>query len=330
MLSLFRNNQSTTVFLLAIYTLCLHLPALIGWVQPQEKLGEGDGGLLFQTIFGWADKNAFISASLATVFVYVQALLVNRLADFYRMMDDRNWLPGALYVLAASSVPDLLFLSPALVAATFIPIALHRTFSVYRQTQAYAAIFDGAFWTMITVFFHPPAFWCIGMVYLAYFSLRSFSPREQFVLLTGILTPTILALAGYFWIDQADDFLRMQFSRFIFWPAFDLPGDLYGSLKITLVGLLLVACLLGFNIYYHKRLIQVQKYVTILYWFCFAGLLATLFQYDLRPESLMLVMPTMGIFLGYLFQSTRNTALLELFHLTLFVTVLLLQFFPKL
>ncbi|MBL7796338.1 MAG: hypothetical protein JNJ90_07525 [Saprospiraceae bacterium] len=329
MLSLFRNNQSTTVFLLAIYTVCLRLPALMGWVHPPEKLGEGDGGLLFQSVFGWADKNAFVSAILAAGLVYVQALLVNRLADFNRMMDDRNWLPGALYVLAASCVPDFLFLSPAMAAATFIPIALQRLFSVYRQTQAYAAIFDGAFWVMVTVFFHPPAFWCIGMAYLAYFSLRSFSPKEQFVFLTGMLTPTILALAGYFWFDQADEFLRMQFSRFIFWPSFDLPGDLYGTLKITLLGLLLVAALLGFNVYYHKRLIQIQKYVTILYWFCFAGLLATLFQYDLRPESLMLVMPSMGIFLAYLFQSSRNKPLLELFHLTLFVVVLLLQFFPK-
>ena len=94
MLSLFRNNQSTTVFLLAIYTVCLRLPALVGWVHPPEKLGEGDGGLLFQSVFGWADKNAFVSAILAAGLVYVQALLVNRLADFYRMMDDRNWLPG--------------------------------------------------------------------------------------------------------------------------------------------------------------------------------------------------------------------------------------------
>ena len=104
---------------------------------------------------------------------------------------------------------------------------------------------------------------------------------------------------------------------------------MYGTLKISFAGLFLIACLLGFNIYYYKRLIQIQKYVTILYWFCFAGLLATIFQFDLRLESLMLVMPTMGIFLAYLFQSTRNTPLLELFHLTLFIVVFLLQFFPK-
>ncbi len=329
MLSLFRNNQSTTVFLLAIYVVCLRLPALLGWVQPPEKLGEGDGGLLYQTLFGWADKNATWSAVLAAAFVYVQALLVNRLADFYRMMDDRNWLPGALYVLAASCVPDLLFLSPALVAATFIPLALQRIFSVYRQTQAYGAIFDGAFWTVLVVFFHPPALWCLPMAYLGLFSLRSFSTREQIVFMTGILAPVVLALTGYFWFDLADSFLNIQLGQCIFWPSFSLPDDLNGTLKTSLAGLLLVVCLLGFNIYYHKRLIQIQKYMSILYWFCFAGLLATIFQFDLRLESLMLVMPTMGIFLAYLFQSTRNTPLLELFHLTLFVIVFLLQFFPK-
>lgn len=329
MLSLFRNNQSTTVIFLAIYVVCLRLPALLGWIHPPEKLGEGDGGLLYQTLFGWADKNAAWSAITAALLVYVQALLVNRLADFYRMMDDRNWLPGALYALVASCVPDLLFLSPAMVAATFIPLALHRIFSVYRQTQAFGAIFDSAFWIVVAVFFHPPALWCVPMAYLGLFSLRSFSTREQFVFFSGIMAPVVLALSGYFWFDMADTFLSMQLGRCLFWPSFSLPDDLYGTLKITFAGLLLVASLLGFNIYYHKRLIQIQKFVTILYWFCFAGLLATIFQFDLRLESLMLVMPSMGIFMAYLFQSTRNTPLLELFHLTVFVVVFLLQFFPK-
>ncbi len=241
MLTLFRNNQSTTVFLLALYAGVLHLPALLGWVQPPEKLAEGDGGLLYQTFFGRADRNVTFSAISAAVLVFLQALLVNRLADTFRIMDDRNWLPGALYVLAASCVPDFLFLSPALVAATFIPIASLRIFSVYKQTVAYGAVFDSAFWITVASFVHPPAIWGLAVSYFGLFSLRSFPAREQFVFLTGILAPIVLAVAGYFWVDQAADFWQMQLSRWAYLPAFSLGLDLYGSLKLTLVGLLLVA-----------------------------------------------------------------------------------------
>lgn len=328
MLSLFRNNQSTTVFLLAVYIAVLRLPALLGWVLP-ERLGEGDGGLLFQTVFGWADGNATWSAIAAAVLVYIQALLVNRLADTYRLMDDRNWLPGTLYALAASCVPEFLFISPAMVAVTFVPIALQRIYSVYKQTLAYAAIFDGAFWISVAIFFHPPAFWCLAMAYFALFSLRSFPLREQFVFLTGIVSPLILAFSFFFWFDQAGLFWEMQWRRCLFWPSFGVPTDLQGILEAALLGIMLVICLLGFNVYFYKRLIQVQKYISILYWFFFAGVLATIFQFDLRLESLMLVMPTVGIFLAYLFQSTRNIPMTELIHFVLLVVLFGLQFFPK-
>lgn len=327
MLSLFRNNQSTTVFLLALYVAALRLPAILGWVQP-EQLGEGDGGLLYQSLFGWADGNRTWSAIVAAGIVFVQALLVNRLADTYRLMDDRNWLPGTLYALAASAVPEFLFVSPALVAVTFVPIALQRIYSVYKQTLAFGAIFDGAFWITVAIFFHPPAFWGLPMAYFALFSLRAFPLREQFVFFTGILSPLILASAGFFWFDQAGTFWEMQWTRCLFWPSVGLSGELRALLEVGLMVILLLACLLGFNIYYHKRLIQVQKYISILYWYFFAGVLATVFQFELRLESLMLVMPTVGIFLAYLFQATRNIPMTELAHLALFAIVYLLQFFP--
>ncbi|MFN0013157.1 MAG: hypothetical protein ACKVU2_01300 [Saprospiraceae bacterium] len=330
MLALFRNNQSTTVFLLALYLILLRLPALLGWVQPQEHLGEQDGGQLYRTLFGWAEASAFASAFAAAVIVFGQAVLVNRLADFYRIMDDRTWLPGTLYIAAASCIPDFLFLSPTLVATTFIPLALHRIFSVYRQTLAFGAIFDAAFWTVLAAFFHPPAIWCIGAAFLSLFSLRSFSTREQFIFLTGILVPLVLALTSYFWVDQAGQFGSQQIGRSLFWPSVGMPDSLFATLKAILIAILFVACLLGFNVYYYKRLIQVQKYVTIFYWFLFASFLAALFQFEWHSESLLLAAPSIGIFLAYLFQASRNTKLLELFHLFLLIAIFIIQFYPKL
>ncbi|MEQ1745922.1 MAG: hypothetical protein ABMA02_10875 [Saprospiraceae bacterium] len=329
MLALFRNNQSTTIFLLALYLILLRLPALLGWVQPQENLSEQDGGLLYRTLFGWAETSAFTSALTAAVLVFGQAVLINRLADFYRIMDDRTWLPGALYAATASCVPDFLFLSPALVATTFIPLALHRIFSVYRQSLAFGAIFDAAFWTVSAAFIHPPAIWSLAAAFLSLFSLRSFSTREQFIFLTGILTPLVLGLTGYFWQDQAGDFWSQQIGRSLYWPSVGMPESLSGTLKAILLSIIFVACLLGFNVYYHKRLIQVQKYVTIFYWFLFAAILATLFQFEWRSESLLLAAPSIGIFLAYLFQASRNTMLLELFHLLLLIAIFIIQFYPK-
>lgn len=328
MLQLFRNNQSTTVFLLALYVALLRLPAMLGWLSPPVGPGEALGGLLFRDVFGWADGNTQLSAIGAAVLVFIQALLVNRLVDTYRMMDDRNWLPGMFYALAASAVPDFHFITPELVGITFVPIALMRLFQVYKQSLAYSGIFDGAFWTTIGVLFYPPAVWFLPVAYFALFNLRSFPAREQLVFLTGILAPSFLALTGYFWFDQGGAFINTQLSRWVFIPGFHWPNDLYSSLKTALLGLFIALNLVGFNLFYHKRLIQIQKYITILYWFMFAGLAATFFQSTVRSGPFLLLMPTTGIFLAYWFQATRNTALLEIFHFTLLAVIFFIQFFP--
>lgn len=330
MLTLFRNNQSTTVFILAAYVAVLHLPAMLGWVSPAAPIEGIDpaGGLLFETLFGWCRQSARLSAVVAAGLVLVQAILVNNLADTYRLMNDRNWLPGALYALCASCLPEFLFVGPALVAVTFLPLAMRSIFGVYKQSLAFGAIFDGAFWIAIAALFHPVALWCLPVGYFAYFNLRSFPAREQLVFTTGIFAPFFLALTSFFWYDQADAFFGTQFDL-LGWPSASLPADLYNSIKTALLGLLIVVTLLGFGIYYHKKLIQIQKYITILYWFMFAGLISALFCGQWRVENLLLAIPTVGIFLSYQFQSTRNYALVEFFHLLLLIGIFALQFYPR-
>ncbi|TNE66627.1 MAG: hypothetical protein EP344_02280 [Bacteroidetes bacterium] len=328
MLGLFRNNQSTTVFLLALYIGVLHLPAMLGWVTPVGPLTHS-GGLLFHQLFDWAAVNPKASAISAALLVFLQALLVNSLADTFRMMPDRNWFPGALYALASSAVPAFHFISPELVAVTFLPVAFRNSFRVYKKTVAFGSIFNSAFWITVAVLFYPPAVLCLPAAFAAQFNLRSFSTREQMVFLTGVFVPFFLALTGFFWHDQASEYLQRQFTAWMGFPALELPQNAYGWLRIGVLGALLAVALMGFNIYYFKQLIQVQKYITILYWFLFAGILASIFQPEPRPEYFLLTMPTLGIFLSFWFQSSRNTFMIEFFHLALLVAVFGMQFFPR-
>lgn len=328
MLALFRNNQTTTALLLAAYVGILHLPAITGWIAPPEIAATTDGGLLYQHLFSWAKANPRGSAITVALLVLLQAILVNALADHFRLMNDRNWLPGMMYAFAASCLPDFLFLSPALVAVTFLPVALRRLFSVYKQKVAFGAIFDAAFWVTVATLFHPPAVWFLPAVYFGLFSLRSFNLREQMVFYTGIFAPFFLALTAFFWLDRAGIYLHIQFTRWIAIPALVLPSDDWSLLKTGLIGLILLIVIMGFNVYYYKRLIQVQKYITLFYWFLFAGLIAALFNPHMRLEYGLLLTPTLGVFLAYLFQSIRNGFLAEAFHLVLFAAALSLQYLP--
>lgn len=301
---------------------------MLGWVKPAANAESGFNTLLFRDVFGWVLAGAQRSAMLASVLVFIQAVLLNRLVDTFRMMHDRNWIPGAMYALAASALPDFLFVSAPLAAATVIPLALGRMFSVYKQSQAFGAVFDSAFWLTVGSLFYPPLAWLLPVCFIGFFSLRSFHLREQIVFFTGVSVPFILALTFYFWYDAAPAFLNGQFAQGLQISIYTLPNGLYGSLKTALLALLLVTVLLGFNVYYYKKLIQIQKYITILYWFLFAGLLAMLLHSGAQFRHFILLTPSIAIFLAYSFQSLRNAFMAEVFHFGLLAAVFFIQFFP--
>ena len=92
-----------------------------------------------------------------------------------------------------------------------------------------------------------------------------------------------------------------------------------------MISLLLLIVTLGFNVYYHKRVIQVKKYIDLLYWFLLAGTLSAFFRPGSTLDGFLLCMPSAGIFLSYLFQSSRKNPLMELFHLVLFAAAVVVQ-----
>lgn len=327
-LALFRNNQSTTAVLLAFYVGLLHLPAMLGWVHVSANLDGAWGGVLYLPLFGWALQNEFFSAITVAAIIYGQAILVNNLADEFRITGDRNWLPGALYALAASSLADFWFLSPPVVAATFIPLALRRTFRVYKKPAATVLIFDAGLWGAVGSLFYPPAIWILIVLFAGINSLRSFKLREQLVCLTGVITPLFLAWTGCFWFDRGGDFWPIQFGQLFNWIHFDIQMEGQAMLKIGLWAAFILSILFSYGIYYYKKLIQLQKYISILYWLLFLVALTAAFRPQLRAEHFFLAMSSMGIFLAMSITAIRRPLLAELIHLAAILGIFLIQFLP--
>ncbi|HRI62171.1 MAG TPA: hypothetical protein PK228_20665 [Saprospiraceae bacterium] len=328
MLSLFRNNQFTTAIPLALYVVLTHLAALLGHLKPAEGIGL-DGGVLYQAWFAWmgGDGQAVWSAAGASVLVFIQALYVNILADEFRLLSDRTWLPGLFYALVAACMPDFLYLSPPLVAITFFPIVLRRIFSAYNQPKATALVFDAAFWTTVAALFYPPAVFLLIAVYFGLGIMRSYSFRERMVSLTGIITALFLAWLWYFWTDRGWDFWHIQFgSLFGFYGFSDFTIDWKTALKWALPVLFFLTILLSYGTYMFRKLIQTQKCISVLYWFLFVGGLAFLLQTQPNPAYFILLAAPTGIFLSLTFSTIRNRSMADIIHLALLGFVLFIQF----
>ena len=330
MLALFRNNQSTTSLILAVYLGALHLPALLGWAQPLASSGMVGEGSMYQALFGWTAGHSFFSALAAVTLTFIQAVMVNQLADTFRITEERNWLPGVMYALAASCLGDYWFVSPPQVAATFIPLALNRVFGVYKKPAATARIFDAGLWTAVASLFYPPAIWLLLVMFAGISSLRSFNLREQIVCLSGIFTPLFLGWTAFFWCDKGGEFWNLQFGRLFHLPEFDINWLLETQLKAALGVLLLLVVLLSYGIYYRKKLIQVQKYINIHYWVMLVvALTALLLPYG-QLEHFFLAMSSIGMFLAMSVGAIRRPLIAEIIHLCAVAGIFLVYFLPGL
>lgn len=312
--------------MLAVYVGLVRVAALLGWHAPVPG---PQGGLLYEAWFGGLEATPIWSAAAAAALVWLQALLVNRLADAFRLMGERNWLPGMCYALVASALPDFLFLSAPLVAATFLPLALGHVFGCYKIANASARIFDAALWVAVAGLFYPPALWLLAAVVASVYVMRSIEPREQIVLLSGAFVPYFLGWLWYFWGDQGGLFRQRHWSELFRLSRLDLPFDAQTLLRTALLGLLLLVFIFGLGPYFQRKLIQTQKAVTALYWLLFTAGISVLFRPDWAWAHFLLPATAAGTFLAFSFQGLRNRLLAEVLHLCLLAFVFFIQFFPR-
>lgn len=324
MLSFFRSNQFFVAVPLALYILLVHLGALLGHVQPVEHTTEA--GLLYESWFGWTLAEPFYAALIASALVFIQAVTINVLADEFRLMGDRNWFPGLFYALVASSLPDFLFVSPPLVAATFLPFALWAIYKAFQKPNMEGAILDAGLWIAVSSLFYPPSIFLIVAGFAGLEVVRVFRLHEWFVFLIGAFVPLFLGWLWYFWADQGSAFRDAQWGDLFQLYRFDVALDEKVLLKTVFIVLLTFVFLFGLGSLYSRKGIQAQKFVTVLYWFLLVGGLSVLLRPVWHWEHLILPTAAMGILLSLTFQSIKNRMWAELWHLGLLVFIVFIQF----
>ncbi len=325
MLAFFRNNRFSTFFVLALYAGILHLPALLQWqsVPPDQYMQLG--GVLYEKfIFPYLTIPG-LSAGLCLLLVLWQGLRVNQLADRFRLLHDRTWIPGMAYVLIASGLPEFLQLSPALVAVSFVPYTLRRLFSTYNVPNATGLVFDAAFWIATGSLFFPPLLLLLPAAFIGLLIIRSFTAREKVVFVLGALVPLFLAWLGYFWFNQGMDFVQKQFiAPFGLFPWRSLSPN---WLSLGFLLLLVALAVVNSGSYFYKKLIQTQKHISAMYWFLVFGGSAVAFQHSVVPNDFLIVAPVMGIFAAYSLQQIRNPLLAEMVYLIWIGLVVIIHLF---
>ena len=320
-LQLFRTNQFVVNILLLFYVTLLWFSSFI--MTP--AVSSVQGGVLGELLLSWIDKTSIFTTIVAIVLVFVQSFLINLLVSRYRMASELSLFPGVFYVLLTSCIPDFLYLSPILIANTFLLLAFYELFDTYRKHSTAAKIFNVGFF--------------LGLASLTYFSyvlflllailglniLRAFRWKEIIILIIGFVVPYFLGGTIAFLTENWDYFWQIQFvPSFQFLNFTGVAGwELY--VKLSFFAILLFMVILSYGTYTLKKNIRIQKYISIFYWSILIGGLSLLIQHPISLVHLLVIVPPVAVFMSFSFlKFSKSTA--EALHLVLLIAILLLQY----
>jgi hypothetical protein len=320
MLSLFRSNQIVVSGLLLIYV-CL-VRAGIFWQLPAfETIGEP--AFFTEMVHLLVGRNAWLAALIASILVLLQGILVNRIANNFQISNQSSFFPGLFFVLMASSIPDFLKLSAPLLATTFVLLAFNQLLGTWNSTKVSGHIYNVGFWIGVSTLFYLPTLWLVFASVVGLNLIRGFDFRERMMIFCGFLTPIMLAWTWFFWQDAGGWFWEKHFlSRQIgFIDFFAVPQSETLLAKILFLSLIGIGLVFNSGVYYHKKLIQGQKYVSVCFWFLMISAAVFLLRPAFDLTHFYLCTPFLGIFLGITFLNIKNQQIAEVLHLFLLFAV---------
>lgn len=325
MFNSFRSGNPVTVLLLAAYALVLKGYFLL---HPRAPLDNNANGYLYDVLTGFLDRifhgNAAGFTALAVLLLFIQALLLNRIVNDYRVLPRSSFLPAMVYLLFTSFFRDWNYFSSAVVANTLLLGVLANLLALYSKNSARGTVFNTGLLIGIAALFYVPAVFFLVLLWATLLINRPFNPAEWIIAVTGMLCPY------YFlgtWL-----FLEGGLSRLWKLPVVHIS---YPSLQeawftIAAIALVLLFFIIGairLRQHFLKMLIQVRKIWLVLLIYVLIAILISFLALSFSINIWIFGMVPLAVFIANAFWYTRRKALANVLHLALFAFAIVTQFF---
>jgi hypothetical protein len=230
MFSLFQIRSIDRLLLLAVFLLLVRMGLWVSnlpYIVPEipywlvgEKLLEGSVlykdilddcpplvALLYTGLSFVAERSVLLSTFLATALTFVQALYFNQICIKFGQIDERSYMPAAMYLLLSNACIDFAVLSPPLLALTALLPALSRLYTHIRYGLEEHRVHETGFWIGMAALCYLPSAIFILLFALCFVLYTGTRPRWYAVLGIGFLFPFIVAGFVFYYLDAFSGFV---------------------------------------------------------------------------------------------------------------------------
>ncbi len=257
-------------------------------------------------------RNLMARHILAFIIIFIQAAFMAIMCINRKVFSDSTYLPGLFFISLFAFSYDTIALTGELIGAVFLLLAINTLFKEleFRAQRDDTVLGLGLFISLASLCSFAYSVFLLAAIFaLVFYSRRDL--RILLLLVVGFALPHLLLICVYFLMGEVEWLLTFYYA-----PNLSFVSNHYTSIRTLLtVGIIpLVFFLVSlFIVTRETRLTKYQSQVlqSMFIWVIFSVALA-LYSKDLRPQSLIAVIPAFSFFLTHFFLSIQRKLLAEL------------------
>ncbi|GAA0524277.1 hypothetical protein [Chitinophaga japonensis] len=324
MVKFFRSGNPLTVLLLLLYTLLVKFYYLL---HPSTFIADGSEGLLYELLVKWLQllvgNSPFFFTALAVLLLFLQTLLLTRIANYHRLFPRATYLPAMSYLLFTSLWHGWNVFSPALLVNLIMLWVFANITELYTRTSARDIVFNIGFALGIAGLFYFPAIVFCLLLLLSLLIMRAFRLAEWIIALLGLICPLYLLGTYLFLTDQWEQIVKIPRISLSL-PVIDhykVWGALIASVFFFLLGWLLLQRPLK------KMLIQVRKTWAVLIVYVIVAMVVPFFGTHFSPDYWAVAILPISMFVANVYWTVTNETVANIIHLLTLGYVIVMQYF---
>lgn len=320
MINQFRNLNPVNFLILAAYTIFMRL-AIFLKAQPQLNFEflEPYAKLLIKL----PDPNALSTEAnifLATVIVFMQAVLFNRIINNHLLLARPSYLPALLYITGSSLFLQFLILSPPLICNFLLIWIMDKFLKIGKTPNAMMTMFDIGMIIALGTLIYFPFIVLLLMLWLSLLLYRSFDWREWVAGIIGFLNIFFFIAVFYYWNDNIGQFYKIWLPLTNKFPSvLQINYSDYTVLLPVLIIMVLAALQLRENFF--RSFISTRKAFQVLFFMFVITILSCYTKPGFRLFHFLLCVPPGAVLLAYYFSNAKKRWFYESLFVLLVFTI---------
>ncbi|TDG37664.1 beta-carotene 15,15'-monooxygenase [Pedobacter changchengzhani] len=260
---------------------------------------------------------------IATIFIYIQALIFNSVINNHNLLAKTSFLPGLMFVTGTSLFMPFMVLSPALLCNFLLIWIIDKFLKLGKTANSVTMVFDIGMIIGIGTLMYFPFVAMLLMIFLSLLLFRPFNWREWISGLVGFITIFFFLAVWYYWNDNLTLFYKIWKPLGNKFPSvFTINYKDYLSLVPVSIIILLASLQLRENFF--RSFINTRKAFQLLFFMFLIAGASFYLKPDFRLWHFLLCVAPAAVILAYYFSNAKK----RWFYETLFVLfVLSVQYF---